>query len=505
MGKERVKVSIKGRCDTYASVGDMLANALGMDMPCGGHGRCGKCRVIASGGLSPITSEEERILTDDEIRRGVRLACCARITGDCEAEAEYCGDRARIVTEGMVSGFSADPIFQGYCIALDIGTTTLAASLFDDRGRIISVSSRLNPQGQYGADVISRIEAAIGDRSEELSHLVRGTICEMICEMTEKSGIASGSISGCVICGNTAMMALLLGGDVSGLSVAPFEPSDRYGRYISAEWLSGYVASGCRIYAAPCVSGFVGGDAICSTIAATGGELSEDTLIIDIGTNGEAVLLHDGRVFVCSTAAGPAFEGVGISCGMRAADGAIDKVGILNGEVYPMSIIGGGKARGICGSGLIDAMAVLLELGEADESGELYSRVELGDGVYIDQADVRMLQVAKSAIRSGIEVLCHAGRIKVEKLCRVYIAGGFGKYLDPSSAVKIGLFPREFVNVAKFIGNGALAGAYMLGMSKGLLRRASEIADGAVHVELSTSEEFSREFIARMQFPAVED
>lgn len=502
---DKVLVKIKGVGEVYAESGCTISEAMGRETPCGGHGRCGKCKVIARGELSKISSEEERLLKRSEIESGIRLACRTRIYGKCEVEPIENISGANIVTEGIGCEFNKDPIFKGFCVAIDIGTTTLAAVLFNNSGEILARTSKMNMQARYGADVISRIEATVKGKDEELSQIVQGEICDMIGEICQSASVDAKNIGGCVICGNTAMMTLALGGDVAPLSAAPFEPSARYGQYIRAEWLYGHVASDCMIYAAPCVSGFVGGDAVCSVIAATGCNITGRKLVIDIGTNGETALLCGGKIYVCSTAAGPAFEGVGISYGMRAVNGAIDRVGIINGEVYPLSVIGGKDAVGICGSGLIDAMACLVTLGEVDETGELYSRVRLADGVYIDQSDVRTLQVAKSAIRSGIEVLCHRGNVKVSDIEEMYIAGGFGRYLDLASAARIGLLPENSVKIAKFIGNGAITGAYMIGMSREIMARAEAIARQAIHVELSTSEEFSSEFIKRMHFPLVDE
>ena len=335
-----ITVTVNGTRKT-APAGSLLSDILHGEKPCGGHGKCGKCRVIARGQLSPLTDAERRILSVDEIDSGVRFACLTYATGDCEIESCSQAASARIVTEGALPIVSLDPLFSRYGVAIDIGTTTLAARLYDTQGTLLSEASDLNPQAKWGADVVSRIEAALDGKDEALARSIRKALTDTLSVLAHKANIRAEEIDGVVITGNTVMLSLLTEDSVEPFSHAPFAVSRFFGETITADDLTlTCLAPATPVYLPPCISAFVGADITCAMLAT---QLCEGNtaLLADIGTNGEMALWHDGKLTVCSTAAGPAFEGVGISMGMRGADGAIDKVTLSEGTLQA-HILGNG-------------------------------------------------------------------------------------------------------------------------------------------------------------------
>ena len=291
-----------------------------------------------------------------------------------------------------------------------------------------------------------------------------------------------------VICGNTAMLHFLTEEDPSPMAFAPYVAKDLFGRWQNDRYL------------APCASSFVGADVVAAVLAA-GMEDVPGSLLIDIGTNGEMVLRTEQGMLCCSTAAGPCFEGAGLACGVQAVPGAIDKVFIKDGAVS-YTTIDGAPATGICGSGLVDAIACLLELGIIDETGYMEQNYSFaGSSVYLSDEDVRKFQLAKSAIRSGIETLLHTAGIAAEKIGHFYIAGGFGSYLRIESAVKTGLIPKALAPIAQSIGNAAGMGAGMMLLRRDYLEKAQQIATGAQTVTLTQNSFFAEQYMENMMFP----
>ena len=304
-----------------------------------------------------------------------------------------------------------------------------------------------------------------------------------------------------VITGNTVMLCLLTETSVEPLSHAPFALPRCFGETMLAETLGfSMIAPKTVLYLPPCMGAFVGADTTCAVLADGLCRRASAGLLVDIGTNGEMALWHDGRLLVCSTAAGPAFEGVGISMGMRGEEGAISAVTLANGQMCA-DVIGGGMPRGICGSGLVDAAACLLALEVLDETGYLEDdpAVIAGD-VCLNQADIRALQLAKSAISAGIESLLAAVGMKAERLAAMSIAGGFGRYLNLQNAAQIGLLPQEAVQRAQVIGNAALAGAVMLLLDGSCTAECAALADRAEVLELATNPVFVEAYMAGMMF-----
>ena len=492
--KHPITVTVNGQ-SRLAQAGQRLSEILSLDTPCGGHGICGKCKVIATGTLSALDKEEYAHLSQEERACGVRLACRARAMGNCEITLLSSSEPMQIVTHSATSPLSLDPSFSSFGVALDVGTTTLAARLYDTTGTLLSETARTNPQTQWGADVINRIEAALNGHARTLTDAIRATINEMLETLACSVGISPYQIDGVVITGNTVMLSLLDGEDVEPFSHAPFAIARHFGETLTAQTLTLSVLSpSTPVYLPPCISAFVGADTVCALLA-TGVWEQERAMLADVGTNGEMALCHQGRLLVCSTAAGPAFEGVGISMGMRSAVGAIDRVDVVNGALYA-HVIGEVPPLGICGSGLVDAVACMLDLEILDNSGYLEDEpFPLSGRVTLTAEDIRMLQLAKSAICAGLlTLLSHASTTP----SAFYLAGGFGNYLNRANAAKIGLLPRSLANIATPVGNAALQGATLLLLDRKTRTQAQMVIEKATVIDLAQSAVFSDHFMMGM-------
>lgn len=494
---EEITVSVNGESRSVLR-GLTLSEIVKGEKPCGGHGKCGKCKVVARGRLSDPCEDEIKLLKADELDSGVRLACLTYALGDCEIQTLERKGVERIVTDGALPEIELAPAFENYGVAIDVGTTTLAARLYDKRAKLLSESSCINPQEAWGADVISRIEAALDGHARELAVAIRTAIDEIINELADAANIDSKEIDGVVITGNTVMLSLLAEQSVEPFSHAPFDAQRLFGEVVFAKALElTNFNEETAVYLAPCISAFVGADTTCAIMAT---ELYRDNgaMLVDIGTNGEIALWNNGRCAVCSTAAGPAFEGVGISMGMRGAEGAIDKVSLQNGELYA-HVLGNVVPRGICGSGLVDAVACMLDIGVIGDDGYLEDdEFNVAEPVSLTPRDVRMLQLAKSAICAGIITLSECDSLDLSKISRLYVAGGFGSYLSRENAAKIGLIPRQLSEKMIAVGNAALGGASVLLLDKNARNKAEYLAKNAVTVDLSSNPVFSENYMNAM-------
>lgn len=453
--------------------------------PCGGRGRCGKCAVMLSG----IVAEE----TEVEKRFGVHLSCQAVVNGDAEVIVPVPqtvsliegGSRRDIVPESGLNG--------RWGAAVDIGTTTLALLLYDlSTGRCAGSATMMNPQATTAADVIGRIDAAVKGKSEMLRRQIATAINALTVSACAELGIAAESVDSYVITGNTTMLYLLTGRDPACLGSAPFQADCLFG---TTELVNGRLA-----YMPGCLHAFVGADTVCAILACEMMTQHETTLLCDVGTNGELALWHNGSLYVTSTAAGPAFEGAGISCGCNSIPGAIDRVCIDEG-VKQCHTIGNGNAIGICGSGLVDAIAAMLQLGAVDETGYMEEDFHLRDGVYLTQADVRAVQLAKAATCAGIECLLSAAAVQAEAVSRVYLAGGFGCHLNVVNAVRIGLIPSELADKMCVVGNAALDGAAELLLKPEGRHDVANMQKRVQHISLDGNAEFAARYVEAMMFP----
>ena len=475
--KKQIKVFVNGKPVLVRS-GTLVSDILNIDKPCGGHGKCGKCRVKVNGRDA--------------------LACQTHIFEECEIEAAHAEEKNNIVTDGDLPSFEIAPVFEKFGMAIDIGTTTIAARLYDTSGKMLSEYSCLNPQREWGADVISRIEAALGGKADRLSQAIRGMLDDITIELASIAQISAKDIDGAVVTGNTVMLSLLTGEDTEPFSHAPFKINRFFGDAVFAKELElSSLMPDTKIYFPPCISAFVGADTVCAILST---ELcgEKTAMLADIGTNGEIAMWHNNRLSVCSTAAGPAFEGVGITMGMRGATGAIDKISVVNQRLYAHTI-GEGSPVGICGSGLIDAVACMLDLEMLDESGYFEDDKLCVDGdVCLYPKDLRMVQLAKSAICAGILTLIQSENSNVSDVRKLYIAGGFGSYLNKASAARIGLIPKELSTKSISVGNAALSGATLLLLDKNAKALAESIAKNAKTVDLAANPVFSENYMMAM-------
>ena len=503
-----VTVTLNGRpviCAVNTLLGDLLAGHEETSLPCGGHGTCGKCRVRVTGNVTPPSEDERKHLSVAELEDGIRLACRTRVLGDCTVTAAPTRGKGQIRTDGefpaSMRGGSVAPAWKGYGVAIDVGTTTLAARLYDVEGRLLAQASRLNPQSAWGADVISRMEAAMAGQSGKIAQITRRALDGMLTELTAAARVEAAAVGALVITGNTVMLHLLTETNVEPLTHAPFEAKRLFGEVLTAAALGLTVPRPeARVYLPPCIAAFVGADTVTAILASDLTESAETALLCDIGTNGEMVLWHEDTLYACSTAAGPAFEGAGISMGMSGRVGAIDRVWVKDGEIS-VHVIGETAPLGLCGSGLVDAVAALLDTEALDETGYLEDDpAVIAPPVEITQEDIRAVQLAKSAIHAGMRTLIHTAALDCDGVDTLYIAGGFGSYLDVRRAGRIGLLPEELTDRVTVLGNAALTGAAMLLLREELCPVCEALARRTQVVELATNPLFVSEYMERMMF-----
>lgn len=409
-------------------------------------------------------------------------------------------------------------------VAVDVGTTTMAAYLIDlQTGEQLACASEMNPQRSFGGDVISRADYACAgaENQKRLQSLVISAIESMTRRMLKECGRKEGEVRHIYCVGNTIMMHLLAGLETGYITKSPFTPVYKHGFTVRADEL-GMKLSNAYVSLGSCVAGYVGADTLAAVLACDMMKAEKPMLMVDIGTNGEIVLGGKDGMVCCSAAAGPAFEGAHIRCGSGAQDGAVDHVKIENGEVK-FTVLGGGEAKSICGSGLVDAIAEMIENGIIDETGridedflpeEYEDRIfEYEDnpafsldgknenGVFIAQQDVREVQLAKSAIAAGIQVLMNEMGAEFEQVGGLYLAGGFGNYIDRESAVKIGLLPQELADRIVPVGNAAGTGARRAIRNQGEWTVADQELPGMMrYVELSARSDFQELFVEKMMF-----
>lgn len=463
----------------------------GFSLPCFGNHTCGKCRILVSGDLKDPCAEERQLLTAGELAAGWRLACCTRIDRDLSITLPEEG-ASRIITWYRPSELLSETGGCGF--AADIGTTTVVLQLIERMsGRVLAERSCPNAQRTFGADVISRIEAAKKEGLSALSSRIRDQLEEMAEACLAEAG--NPPVAESVVTGNTTMLHLFEGIDPAPLAVVPFRVPSYFGAY------SAHTLAGSPVYLPRCMSAYVGADITCAILSS--GMRSEDpALLTDIGTNGEMALWRNGTLMTCAAAAGPAFEGAGLSSGMPAAEGAIRRVSSA-GRQIAWETIGGGRAKGVCGSGILDALALMKRRGDMDDSGYLENGNdwEIGSsGVTVTQKDIRQIQLAKGAVCGGLMTLLDEAGIDASEIRSFYIAGGFGSSLDPASAAEIGLFPEALEEKTVFIGNAALGGAVMLLLAPTLRMKSEELALQAEELPLSGNADFMDYFVDCMAF-----
>lgn len=471
---------------------------LAPDAPCGGQGTCGKCRITVNGATA--------------------LSCQTTVAEALTVTLPNHMGGEQILTAGISTQTVLCPIHPGdYHLAYDIGTTTVVCYLLDGKsGRELAVASMGNPQGSYGADVISRIQHALRGKLEELTQSIRTGMCRLAQEVCGKIGADPEQIGTVSVVGNPCMQQLFLGISPENLAAVPFAPVLTKSVIVAAkDHLP--VCSNAKLLTPPDISGYVGADTVACLLATNQASLESVTLLVDIGTNGEMVLGNSKKMVACSTAAGPALEGAKIRFGMRGKEGAIDKVWLEDGCVC-CGVIGQVPAVGICGSGLIDAVAVMLEIGAINDRGRIQSpdtapnmashladvdgqRVfYLTDNIYLTQQDIREVQLAKGAIAAGIEMMTGHLGISTMDIASVELAGAFGSAIRAESAAKIGLIPTELLTKVTAVGNAAGSGAKLLACNAAELERADALAAKIEHLELASSPDFQEIFVENMLF-----
>jgi len=580
-----------------------------LNLPCGGQGTCGKCKVRVVDNPCDPTDTERKTLDREELDSGVRLACqsciCASTTIDIPetsllassyqvlsaVDGGIVGDVNPAVRKqyvelpkpsrddpaadlerlyGALGVFTADLALaralparlrtwdfrgtavradhqlidfeqgnterQRYCVAFDIGTTSVVGSLLDlESGRECANTSRMNPQTRFGDDVLSRILRAReqDDGAADLREVIVAEVNEMILELLDQAGVPKERVYEAVFAGNTTMQQLLLGLDTAALGEVPFVPVTARGQLLAAAAVGVAIHPRGRVYVFPVIGGFLGGDTVAGILATDLENCPTPTVFVDIGTNGEIVLSYDGQMLAASTAAGPAFEGARITHGMRAVEGAIEKV-IFDGDAR-VNIIGNVSPIGLCGSALIDVAAELRRHGmlmreglllapehlPADLPEAIRKRVTKTDNgvafllasanesgtqapIVLTQGDVRELQLATGAVRAGMSILLRRAGLKVEQLGRVLIAGGFGNFIRRSNAQCIGLLPSGLDHHRlAFVGNTSLAGARMAAISQTARACAEQLARRIKRIDLSLDPAFQAEFVNAMTFPSI--
>jgi len=506
------------------TLGELMARCgAPLDQPCGGRGTCGKCRVKVTGVVPECTDGERLLLSDEEIRAGIRLACVTRAERGMTVErvdADPCGAKT---PAGSAHSQARGVGRAEYAVAVDIGTTTLVAYLVNkSAAATTAVSSSANPQSAYGADVISRISFA-SESEEGLSILkakVVGAINRLIFNLQRSASVSEEEISEVVISANATMEHLFAGVSPKSIGRAPFEPMFKTFPILTASHMNLALLPRTPVALMPNISGFVGGDVTAGIVYTGMAKREELSLLVDIGTNNEMVLGCRDFLLCCSAAAGPALEGAMISQGMCAAGGAVDHVKSENGRLT-VSTVDGTPAVGVCGSGLVDAVGVLLDEKvinasgkfakalpegtdfsarlEADKKRFLLSRGKRG-GVYITQKDIRKVQLAKSAIATGVELMLEEAGKSVGDIARVYVAGSFGNYITVENAMRIGILPRIAREKITSVGNSSGLGAIEFIIRPELWKEALAVAKGARHIELATHRDFQRTFVKNLSF-----
>lgn len=562
------------------------------DAPCGGKGLCNKCMVeVEENGLKSSVKSCQYIIKQDisvEIyennkelqiqtsgiedntvfkplvysvpfklsKNGLddlkddwtRFTCALAETSTLDAGAEISG---RPELFGKISFISSGERGEGYALmcgnelleissnpfricyaAFDIGTTTIAGYLIDSsNGQELANAACINSQIQFGGDVVSRASFAADGGIKELARTVRADINNLITELTAKVSYKPSDVAALCIVGNTCMNHLFLGIEPHSLVRVPYNASVSCKMTLNAREYGINAHPSAKLLMLPLIAGFVGADTVGCLLTTDFMNLETLTLMIDIGTNGELVLGDKNKLIACSTAAGPAFEGAKITCGVRAAIGAIDHVHIREDGTIGYSVIGGGKPSGICGSGMIDAAAALFEAGLIVRTGRMLrpdrlqgvlkerfkNRLQRREdetvfylalpeeslvetGVFVTQKDIRELQLGKSAIATGICLLSKTFGVEINNIDQVLIAGGFGNHIKPESLCKIGMIPDVLKDRIRHIGNAAGVGAKLAIKNQDKFKESTFLAKKVEFLELALNNEFQKTFISHLDF-----
>jgi len=522
--------------------------------PCNGEGICGKCRIRVDN-PADVPQTDHRSISETEAREmGIRLACRFIPKGDITVHLpdDFTVD-ARILEGEHLGGIDLNPAavvvfkkdaywmkyagmdsqvilqkwdaqFSPKGLAIDIGTTTLVVTLFClVTGKELSTTSSINPQTKFGHDVLSRIQkGSTQEGLDEVAGVVRKELNRLIRTACQKSNAVVEEVLDVVIGGNTTMLTLVAAINPESLGHLPFNVDIKGGASYAAEDFGLDINPAGRIYVPPIVHAFIGSDITAGVLACGSLEKQKPSLFVDVGTNGEMGINNDGRFIVASTAAGPAFEGMGVSCGIRAVPGAVEAAH-FDGETIDFKTIDAQPARGICGSGIIDIMASLLKADIVNPDGRMKTPEEkeglqvsvaeglrlvddkpvfdIADGVFFNQADIRQLQLAKGAIRTGIDMLMSEAKVTAEDLEDITLAGAFGYHLRPESLATIGLIPEKLARKVRFAGNTSKTGCAMMLINADLREYLQKQVQRVEHLPLAEKISFQNLFIENLNFP----
>jgi len=511
----------------------MRLNGIDLEAPCGGKGVCGKCKVMIDTGNDENWSEEElKFFSNKELKNGWRLACIYRPKNNVVINIkEQNQNKFSFLKEdiGVFEDISPSLLINNkektYGIAVDIGTTTVVASLFSFKtGNVVKEEYAINPQKTYGLDVLSRIEYQNRGTKEliEIQNKIVNCIDELGFNLSKKANINIKDIGAMTIAGNTSMLHFLLGLSAISLGKYPYKSLVK-GSVVNTFKEMGFknLKQG-RVYILPPIKGFIGSDISAGILISGLDKKNQNTLFIDIGTNGEMVLKTKDKMVCCSCAAGPAFEGANISCGMRAETGAIEFLKIKEDGNIESKTIGNNKAVGICGSAILDVLGELAKaklIGKTgrlkkpelldgnikkligEHNGKRYFEIKRDDKNFrLYQSDLRQIQLAKGAIRSGIEAMLLNLNIKSIDVEEVIIAGQFGKHLRVESLISAGLLPKELESKVTYIGNSSKAGAIACLSHEKWRLNIENIVKDIEYIELSKLEGYDRLFAECLKF-----
>ncbi len=462
------KVDVCGKA-LFAEKGERLSdilikNNMAVEHPCGGMGTCGKCKVI-------VNDREE-------------LSCKYVVTSDItvvlpenqEIESQTGAEITDIYTDNM-------------CLALDIGTTTLALALISlDECKIVKVITRTNPQRAFGADVMTRIDYCHKNSVVELQSVLIKEINGMIEKLNLRKVLKM------YVSGNTTMLHILYGVDPYSIGVSPYTPIFLEGKRAYGKELSLNID---EVILLPSISAFVGADLVAGMNYSEMPSKDNFNLLIDLGTNAEVILYSKDSVVCTAAAAGPCFEGANITCGMSATDGAVSSFAIING-VPQIETIAKGNVKGICGTGLVDMIAELLKVGEIDETGFMENEnYHITEDVFINQRDVRQFQLAKSAVYSAVITLMEETNVTFDKIEKMYISGGFSAKINVDNACYVGLLPKELKRKCAAINNSSLLGTVKYACEQNDL---TQYTANAKYIDLSVNPKFMDLFVENMEF-----
>ncbi len=551
---DSVKIAVQVSSGTTILEAARLAG-VPLESPCNGAGTCGKCKVkLDKASLSSVELYGNHHISDDEYQKGWVLACEARVKADVSVilvpERDHKGS-LKILSEGLglevkldsyikkcfLSDINKTTVYAGenilatesgdtrnktYGVVVDIGTTTLVASLIDlNSAEELGVVSTLNPQAVYAQDVLSRIKFASEDKGLKILHtVIINEINKMLGKLLIDTSIRKEYVYEIVFSGNTCMLHLAANVNPFSLGKYPYTPAITGGSHINAQKLGLDISERGIAYLPSIISSYVGADITSGVLASQLDKIDGTTLFVDIGTNGEMVIASGGKLSATSTAAGPAFEGMNISCGMRAANGAVEYFDIDDKGSVSIKVIGDSEPSGICGSGLLDIVGELVEHGIINANGkfienrddipkELAGRLIFKEGktvfsisekVYLSQKDIRQVQLAKGAVRAGIEYLLQSRDVSAENVDRVLIAGSFGYHLRAESLINIGLLPEEFEGKIDFIGNTSKSGGKAFLLNKACRKDMDKTVKLIEVVELSNYKDFDKVFVKCLAF-----